>query len=80
MYYIYKEAVYGHGVYWIGEDLEEGKGELDRLVSLDDDAHHDWNLYKYKPFTGILMTRESEGHELIMSVSKEEKRIVSGFT
>jgi hypothetical protein len=46
MYFIYKQGVYGHGVFWIGEDLEAGKAEADRLASADEDDYHDWELQK----------------------------------
>ena len=44
MYFLYKHGVYGHGVFWIGDDLEEGKSEADRAATLDVDSYHEWYL------------------------------------
>ena len=67
MFYIYKTAVYGHGVFWIGSDVAEGMRELDRFVSLDWDSHHTWNLYKYKPIpTTAFRLAEGVRHESYM--------------
>ena len=44
MYYLYKMGVYGHGVFWAGEDLEEGKAEADKAATLDVDGYHSWEL------------------------------------
>ena len=44
MYYLYKEGVYGHGVFWIGEDLQEGKAEADKAATLDKDDYHSWEV------------------------------------
>ena len=46
-YFLYKQGIGGHGVYWIGDDLEEGKWEADRAASADRDDYHDWNLCVY---------------------------------
>ena len=46
-YFLYKEAVYGHGVFWIGNDIEEGKLQADRAANLDRDNHHHWVLYEF---------------------------------
>ena len=54
MLFIQKEAVYSHGVFWIGADEEEGKAECDRLASIDCDNHHSYALYEF----GILNQSE----------------------
>ena len=47
MFFLYKNGVYGHGVFWIGEDMEEGKRAADRAANLDRDDYHDWDLYEF---------------------------------
>ena len=47
IYFLYKEGIYGHGVFWIGTDLEEGKRQADRAATLDRDEYHDWVLYRF---------------------------------
>jgi len=47
MYFLYKEGVYGHGVFWIGDDLEEGRRRADSAANLDIDDYHEWGLYKF---------------------------------
>jgi hypothetical protein len=48
MYYLYKKGVYGHGVFWIGADLEVGKLKADEAANNDVDDYHDWQLICYK--------------------------------
>lgn len=58
IYYLYKEGMYGHGVFWIGSDLEEGKRQANKAASLDMDDYHEWVLYRFslpklsKEYTG----------------------------
>lgn len=47
IFVLIKDAVYQHGVFWIGEDLEEGKRKADRAASLDTDDHHKWKLCEF---------------------------------
>ena len=54
MYFIQKAAIYSHGVFWIGENLEEAKKECDRLGLEDLDAHHTYTVYEF----GILNSDE----------------------
>ena len=48
MYFLYKKGIYGHGVFWIGEDLCEGKRQADEHASSDVDDYHTWELYFFK--------------------------------
>lgn len=54
MYFIQKEAIYPHGVFWIGRNKKEGIKECDRLAAIDCDDWHTYKLYEF----GIL-NRES---------------------
>lgn len=47
MYFILKYAVYEHGVFWIGEDLDEAKKLCDEFCNKDYDDHHTWVVCKY---------------------------------
>ena len=47
MFFLYKKGVYGHGIFWIGSNLEEGKREADKAASLDRDNYHDWVLFEF---------------------------------
>ena len=47
MYFVQKAAIYSHGVFWIGENLEEAKKECDRLALEDLDAHHTYTVYDF---------------------------------
>jgi len=53
MYFLYKESIYGHGVFWIGEDLTEAKKQADWFAKNDGDEYHSWNVYKYVYSTDI---------------------------
>jgi hypothetical protein len=44
MYFLYKEGMYGHGVFWIGEDLEVGKQKADEAATNDVDNYHEWQV------------------------------------
>ncbi len=46
-YFIQKEAVYYHGVVWIGYNEEEGMTIADETAKKDRDSHHDYVLYEY---------------------------------
>jgi hypothetical protein len=46
IYFVYKQGVYGQGVYWIGFDIEEGKRKCDQLATQDKDDYHLWELYQ----------------------------------
>lgn len=48
IYYLEKSAVYLHGVFWVGSDLDEGKRQADLAASKDKDDHHRWNILKYQ--------------------------------
>jgi len=48
VYYVQKEGVYYHGIYWIGSTEEEGKLQANRLAADDFDDYHEWVLYLYK--------------------------------
>lgn len=52
MFFLHKEGVYGHGVFWIGDDLEQGKQASDVAANLDKDDYHDWVLYKFEKPSG----------------------------
>lgn len=51
MYFVQKEGVYFHGIYWIGEDLEEAKQKAKEFASKDVDDYHSWVVYKYSEAT-----------------------------
>ena len=48
MYYITKEGIYDHGVYWVGFCKREGEAAAAYLASADVDDYHEWVLYEYK--------------------------------
>jgi hypothetical protein len=47
MYFIEKIGVYGHGVFWIGSDLDEAKKKADEYATLDKDDYHRWNVLEF---------------------------------
>ncbi|MDP0495703.1 MAG: hypothetical protein Q7Q73_05795 [Verrucomicrobiota bacterium JB024] len=47
IYFLYKEGIYGHGVFWIGNDLDEGKRQADRAATLDKDDYHTWSIFRF---------------------------------
>lgn len=47
MYYLEKQGVYSQGIYWIGEQKEQGIIEADLHAKNDDDDYHTWNVYEY---------------------------------
>ena len=68
MYYLEKMGVYSHGVFWIGDDLEEGKRMADKAASSDLDDYHEWELRKFVPpneTTDFNVDAKQNGHEVL---------------
>lgn len=68
MYFIEKVGQYGHGVFWIGEDLIEGVHELLLKCRGDMDDHHQWHLQEF------VINCDPAGdadHQLLVSISKK---------
>ena len=79
MYIIEKQGVYSHGVFWIGEDVDEGLCKLKNLCSKDSDNYHIWDLSK---FSIQQDPRYDAEHTTILSISKiceKENKIVNPF-
>lgn len=49
MYYLEKRGIYSHGVYWIGESLEEARRQADIAAEKDRDGYHLWAVIEYSP-------------------------------
>lgn len=47
MYYIEKQGVYGHGVFWIGESLEKAVSKANKFAKLDRDNYHSWAVCEF---------------------------------
>ncbi len=67
MFFLQKEAIHYHGVFWIGDDPDEGKRQADLAAESDSDGHHDWVLYK---FTSNSSYADDVAHEKIYSTNK----------
>jgi hypothetical protein len=48
-YYLEKVGNYGHGVFWIGEDLQEGIRQANIAAKADRDDYHEWAVRRFKP-------------------------------
>jgi hypothetical protein len=48
LYYLEKNGVHTHGIFWIGSSLDEGIKQTDHAASNDIDNYHTWDLVKYK--------------------------------
>ncbi|MBN46338.1 MULTISPECIES: hypothetical protein [unclassified Methylophaga] len=46
-YYLVREGVYDQGIFWIGQDFQEGKNMADNFATNDSDDYHSWNLRKF---------------------------------
>jgi len=44
MYILERVGVYGQGVFWVGESLEDGIKEADKAAEMDVDDHHEWQV------------------------------------
>lgn len=67
MYFLYKVGVYGHGVFWIGDDLDEGKRVAEHAASMDRDDYHEWEIYRFSEQTAFEGDAE---HEMVFSTHK----------
>ena len=68
-FYVQKEGVYSHGVFWIGEDKKAGQIAADRLAGSDSDDYHEWVLYEHK---------ENENPEIVYRISKPTQPVFIG--
>ncbi len=66
MFYLYKMGVYGQGVFWIGEDYEEGQAKADEYAADDEDDYHTWELHFYTP--------DFDGSEIVYKVKKGQTK------
>jgi len=67
MYFVEKKGMYGHGIFWIGEDLEEAKKMADHFAENDRDDHHSYDVFKFQDQKSSKMDAY---HEDVYSVSK----------
>lgn len=63
-YFLYKNGVYGHGVFWIGTDVGEGERMADKAANLDRDRYHTWELYKFVTPSDVAYISDAN-HELV---------------
>lgn len=68
MYFLYKSGVYGHGVFWIGSDLNEGKRIAEHAASMDYDDYHEWEIYRFSEQTAF---KSDAAHELVFATRKQ---------
>ena len=68
MYFLYKSGVYGHGVFWIGSDLNEVKRIAEHAASMDHDDYHEWEIYRFSEQTAFKSDAE---HELVFATRKQ---------
>lgn len=69
MYIIEKEAVYLHGVFWIGSDLEEAKRKADDFATHDSDDHHEWHVREFEEVALSNAERDAD-HKVVYTTSK----------
>lgn len=70
-YFVQKEGIYCHGVFWIGEDLDEGHNQLQSLCDKDFDDYHEWVLYEYDDTCEYIDTHHDPEHKEILRITKE---------
>lgn len=71
MYFLEKEGIYGHGVFWIGDNQSDGIAEANRRADLDRDDYHLWVLKKFIHQSDDA-TRCDPEHEVVYQVRKQE--------
>jgi hypothetical protein len=75
LYFVQKEGVYFHGVFWIGYSLYEAKKRALYIASLERDDYHEFVVYKYKgvkpspPYDGEMC----EVNEVLFRCNKDTK-------
>jgi len=48
MFFVEKHAIYSHGIFWIGESLQEAQSEAHKFALGDVDKHHNWSVYEFE--------------------------------
>lgn len=69
MYIVEKEAVYLHGVFWIGRDLDEAKRKADEFAAHDSDDHHEWHVREFEEIA-LSDAKQDADHKTVYTVSK----------
>lgn len=64
-YYLYKQGMYGHGVFWIGTDEAEGIRQANVAAHFDRDNYHSWDLCVFENCRDY---HEDAAHEVVYSV------------
>ena len=73
MYYIEKCGVYRHGVFWMGEILDEGIKALDDLANGESDNYHFYHLIEYKEQgKGKLIESRNKDGDVLNQFAKQE--------
>lgn len=72
MFFLQKEGVYGHGVYWIGQSVAVGIAKADKAAKADRDNYHEWVVYKYQRVLtdGDYMGIDNVRHEVMYTTRK----------
>ncbi len=69
MYFVEKRGMYGHGVFWIGEDLEEAEKMADHFAEIDSDDYHTYDVFIFQDQD---CSDRDAYHEVVYSISKGE--------
>ena len=78
MYYVYKMGVYGHGVFWVGQDGALAIKKARQAAANDIDGYHEWAVYRHKNMnlgkSENLMGPGEDYQEQIFITSKDNQR------
>jgi len=70
MYYLQQAGIYFRGVFWIGENLEQGIIEADKHAEADVDDYHQWQVCEYM--------YGCEKHDIVYETEKGKKANKAG--
>ena len=70
-YYVQKDGIYLHGVFWICNDQNEAIDIADFAASQDEDNYHEWQVVQYSPSINY---KDDARQHVIYSVRKGENR------
>lgn len=75
VFFVQKEGVYFHGVYWIGASEEVGNEKLRSFAVADRDSYHEWALYEYieqSPIASNYLGSDDNEHREVRRVKKSD--------
>ncbi len=71
-YIVQKQAVYFHGVFWVGQNLEKAKAAADDFAASDSDDYHEWHVKEFKEVP-LNQALNDADHKTVYKTAKQKR-------